>query len=541
MESETAAILGLPRRVHEIIYRYAGVPIDTEIHLNGSSDMLKVYQVRPRPPSLFASHALLPTCPRFYAEVSHLLFATNLILLKPAVPNDLRLLSSLRPRTLKIIQRLTVHLNSISGLPHEQCEKSFHGYISSCVGKPASRPLSLCAKDECLLDEWRLAISHVLEHATPHRLCLHVVCDCEDLQTARHVTAPISNSGIVLANCALRLARTHTPDLSREASTVAHRAMGVADLRHPFPFMRLPLELQRLVLMFTDLVTSLREVEWAPQLGYHFRLNWDSCSGGRQPYCGDVHHACRSINCWEKQQDGCFCQRYHSAYSRHCQRWLNHQSLLCVSRSFKEAADAVFFRQNRFVVRSKRGFDKAAKVTPRRIAPTIFFTSRANELRHLTYLELVFPPGDHDYLRPGEAAYPKWLDSIGLAAGALNLPHLTFFVVMADHHASGTNITHFRHHITRAQGNAIIEIYFRVIQPLARLKEGGLRRFFVSLAWPYRWTESGKSRLRTDKASVAREVAVLERQVEQAVMGSDYDSLAVGKANIPRTQWVHKY
>lgn len=532
----------LPSQVRSRILKLAGVPTNTEIHLNRSSDMLKAFNVRPKPPSLSSTHALLLTCRLLYYEVSTLLFANNLFFLKPAKPSDFRLLLQLRPRTLKLVRRLTIHLNSMSGLPHEQCEKSFDGLITSPVGKYARRPLSLRPEDESLLEEWQTAISHVLRYADPFELSLHVICDCKDLRTARYVTRPLWDSENALADCALRLGQKRVEELRREAALTAFHLMRKKTASEvPFPFMNLPPEVRRLVLQFTDLVTPLSEVEWAPSLGYHFRLNWDRCSNGRRPYCGEVHHACRYVNCWEVQQDGCFCQRYHSAYSSKCPCWLYPTPMFLVSRTFKQEATSVFFANNRFVIRSKRGFQNAAKYTPRRVAPTIFFHLLADNLRHLKYLELVFPPIDDDYLRTTDPAYPNWLDSIGFAADRLNLTQLTLFVVMADHHKTGTNITHFRYNMTPKQGNTIVNMYFRIIQPLQQLKDAGLNKFFVSLAWPWRWTESGKHRLRREKEVVAQEIADLEHRVEQAVMGDDYNSIVMGKQDIKRTQWVYRY
>jgi hypothetical protein len=153
-------------------------------------------------------------------------------------------------------------------------------------------------------------------------------------------------------------------------------------------------------------------------------------------------------------------------------------------------------------------------------------------------MEIVFPPFYDDYLRPHEAAYQDWLQTIEHVSGLLNLPMLTLRVYMADYILHGEHVADFRKTLTKEQGMTIIKMYARTLGPLSKLRENRLGQFFVHLAWPFAHT-----RFRRRNPTSAREQsAYLEQRIERLFMGDNYDRTVVqtkesGNSN---SQWLQE-
>ena len=388
-----------------------------------------------------------------------------------------------------------------------------------------------------------------MAHVQPFNLQLHLVCDVEDLEAAALAIEPLSGTQTLL-NCALRLCRQPDPLLQDLAQKTATRAMGryLDQREYPFRFSALPPELRRQVLEYTDLVTPLCEVEWNPEKGYYLRYSTWECDGsGDCPK--DLHVACQFRNCWEHSHIGCFCRRFHAAFSSNCHCWSPPTSLFLVSRLLLEGAQEVFFKRNRFVITPSAGCNHPATHTPNRLEASVFLTDvvPCPALRFLRFLELVFPPFEHDYLGPHEPAYKDWLQTLDHVKQHLSLPALTLRVYMADYLPPGegggggggqrTSPSLFRAHWTKEQGKTIVWSYLRILTPLARLK--GLKGFFAHLAWPFSSTGTGRRQWREDSGAVGRPMRCLEVRIERFVMGDGYDGAALeAKEGWRKSQWL---
>lgn len=150
-----------------------------------------------------------------------------------------------------------------------------------------------------------------------------------------------------LSSCKIRLAQDlKLRFLAEEASLVATR---VAVFRQkPFPFLRLPTEVQLTILSFTDVVTPHCEVEVDMAGKYTARDALPDLWEDHQRY----NHAIRFLRC-PQDDDMCLCRRVHSSYSN-CRCWVEPTSLFLVSKHFWGLANEVFFTHNRFVVMPPR-------------------------------------------------------------------------------------------------------------------------------------------------------------------------------------------
>ena len=530
------SFLCLPPAIRLQIYHQAGLVEDTDIDLNrrpGTQfwpwDCAKDFHF---------TFNLLLTCRTIYTEASSIVYQTNRFFIRYRDSQNLQALRKLTPNSLSSLAYLTVHLNIASCAIGESCfdfltpeALARHRYDKPL--RSSSRP-----SQEKIL-EWQSTARYVIAHVRPFNLQIHLVCDVEDLETAALVMEPLSSTQTLL-NCALRLCQQPDPLLHDLARKTATRAMGrcLDQIESSFRFMDLPTELRCQVLEYTDLVTPLCEVEWNPEKGYYLHYSWWKCGWDCDE---DMHHACRYRTCSNYSKLGCFCRRSHAAFSSKCHCWSPPTSLFFVCRALLEDAQSIFFAKNRFVITPSAGCNHPAEKTPNRLEISAFLTDvvPSNALRFLRFLEVVIPPFEDDYLGPHEPAYQDWLQTIDRIGEQLCLPMLTVRVYMAEYVPSGGEINFcFRGEMTKEEGMTILEMYARTLLPLSKL--GGLRRFFVHLAWPFRETRPGRQRLCHDLESVHEQIRIAEQRMERFVMGDGYDGSSLGKEELGDSQWLEE-
>ena len=209
-----------------------------------------------------------------------------------------------------------------------------------------------------------------------------------------------------------------------------------------------------------------------------------------------------------------------------------------------EDAREVFLSANRFVVVPEGEGGRVAirdvvSRSPERMPAATFLTQVVprDGLRHLRFLELVFPPFQTPWMLAHEPVYRQWLESIEIARDHLTLPALTVRVHFADRlsHDVPSSST-FRATMTKEQALEIYMSYARVVMPLKGLK--GLGKLFVHVAWPWEWTERGRWRRMEQRGAVEREVLSMERRLEKMVMGEGYESQRIGKEEVGMSQWM---
>lgn len=198
-----------------------------------------------------------------------------------------------------------------------------------------------------ILAERLETVEEIVPLIEPQTLELSFICDVADLETAEAIAASIDHFPI-LRSCDMRLARRPNKQIQRIAQQVAVRAIGQAPSpTFPFHFMDLPTELRLQILEYTDLIMPLKEVEWNPKDGYYLTYRTRGCERPYEPFwyprpiadCpptgnwvpdSDVtgwpvpipcdqdfyHYSCQFRECWQDAaESGCFCRRYHAAYT----------------------------------------------------------------------------------------------------------------------------------------------------------------------------------------------------------------------------------
>lgn len=529
------SLLCLSPAVRHRIYCAAGLITDSDIDLDRRAN------ADSWPPSadFELSYNLLLSCRTVYAEASSILYSTNRFFIRYRYSRSLRALRNLTAGSLSYLTHLTVHLNVTSCEIGEPCCMVYPGESRSC--REHDKPLRTSSRQHrAILSEWQSTATHARAHIAPSSLRLHFLCDVEDLEAAVRAVEPLLSIPTLL-DCNIRLSRHPDPPLQDLARKTATRATGYRadESCSSFPFLDLPQELRWQILEYTDLVTPLCEIEWNSRGRFFLRYSTWGC-GSIWDCPSDLHHACHFRNCWQYANVGCFCRRYHAAFSSKCHCWSPPTSLFLVCRPLLEDARAVFFMRNRFVITPSGGCNRPAESTPSRIEASIFLTDvvPSNALRFLRFLEVVFPPFDKDYLRPQEPAYQDWLQTIDHIKEKLHLPMLTLRVYMADHLPNGQGVTPFRNKMTKEQGIKVLKMYARSLVPLSKLR--GLNRFFAHLAWPFAWTQQGRRRRQENPESVQQEIVKMEQRFERIVMGNYYNSMSLGKKEQTNSQWLEE-
>ncbi|CZR60241.1 uncharacterized protein PAC_10137 [Phialocephala subalpina] len=525
------SLLSLPPVVRCQIYRDAGLICDSDVDFNGRLNAGSWPPSATPSTDFQISYNLLLTCRTVYTEASCILYSTNTFFIRYNDARSLEMLRNLTADSIALLTQLTVHLNVASCEKGQVCCKAHPGKSSLCLKH--DKPLG--TSSPAIISEWQNTARYILARIEPFRLRMYFVCDVDGLETAKYLVEPFRSTP-TLADCSIRLSEQPDPLLQDLAQEVATQAMGyqhrssLSQTQSAFRFLDLPRELRLQILEYTDLVTPLCEVEWNPESNFYLHYYRTGCGGSFEGYLDcpvDFHRACQFRNCWQADpwHVGCFCRRYHAAFSSKCHCWSPPASLFLICKKLREDAQAVFFARNRFIIVPPRGCTSPAESTPARLGISIFLTDiiPSQALPLLRSMEIVFPPFYDDYLRPHETAYQDWLQTIEHVSGLLNLPMLTLRVYMADYILHGEPVADFRKTLTKEQGMTIVKMYARTLRPLSKLRENGLGQFFARLAWPFAHTRFG---LRNP--TLAREQsAYLRRLIERLVMGDDYDSTVV--------------
>lgn len=431
-----------------------------------------------------------------------------------------------------------------------------------------------------LVRAWQGAVKHLLEHAKPGQLRLHVICHVgDDVARARAVVKPFEQFPGRLKELELCLADYASPDLlklARETVTWA-QAPDEEEARranHPFPFFNLPQEIRHHIFKYTGLVLPHRNVLWLPD-GHGFRRQyiWCECDG---TVCRerDLHYNQQFYRC-EVEED--FCASRNSSFSTSCK----HEaalSLLLASRALYQDAIAFFYASNRVTIAARGHPEQAISMRdPTRSPPpreddwsvpswdleesgsaeqvthdpTRLFIKHVGTaaLRHLRNIEIVLPrTTTRSSLDDKSSIYTEWREAVDLLAEHCNVAALTISIHIFTTRRYLRWPLSWTEDIRQTQS-------LRMLSPLTRLS--GLGRLFVFLEWPAHWS-SVRPRLDIDASGMPEKPSpgcgigehfipspepILmqeETQLERQVMGEQYDSFAVGKRELLPSPWLRR-
>lgn len=609
--------LDLPSAIRHRIYCEAGLVTDATLNALSPTKarIPNPYSLNWTTTDLKFSLGLFLTCRAINAEVSSLFFSTNQFVVGPKAQQiwaetTLDPLQCLVRSSRGRLRSLVVDLNVFRACHLGRYRDHGHPLDATSrrlVYSTGDYPLVSLSSDTERLDtakpidriikppfssnrltEWLDTAKAIGPLFKPQSLDLSLSCDVADLKTAEAVAASLEHFP-TLRCCDLRL--TYMPDAQIQgiAKQAAIRAVGQAPSpSSPFRFTDLPADLRLEILGYTDLITPLKEVEWNPKDGYYLRYRDSLCNTRYDPGLGSAtcpetgdwvpdhrvpcdkdfyHHSCQFRNCWRQDlaKRGCFCRRYHAAYSvsspRKCACWMPPQPLFLVCKQMYEDAQYIFFSHNRIIVTPTGGLYPDPEDPPVEVGlyPASIFLRAAlppSTLRYLRFLDIIFAPVNEE---PGndDPAFLEWKQTVEWARDKLDLPRLTLRVEIADYYGEKLHCK-FRPKLTH---NTILQIragYEATLRPLETLgspallvmssggeggghgdadgdgSEGkGLYRFFVHLANPYSDAERSQA------------CYGLEETVERRVMGEEYDGEKMGKWGVKQGEWKweidHRY
>ncbi|KAI1803277.1 hypothetical protein F4811DRAFT_350093 [Daldinia bambusicola] len=538
--------LDLPAPVRRRIYDYAGLFSGESIYLyslDRRHDELegvnhKAYTLENDAcdwcDRLHFTFHLLQTCRAIYAEVSAVVYSENRLLVpSDDMDNGLRILSNITPYACSKLTNLYVHLN----LPEGYCPRS---YILKGIKVEPILKSRIAA--------WKRAAEHVLAHSDPQKLRLHLSCEIySQTSIVPDVLAPLFNASGSLRDCAMNLGedKCNLYTMARQAAiTASYKPPTVLD--SPFRFLDLPQELQQAILKYTDLVTPSKEVRWAPQRGFYYRYPLDNLSVDY--YCSEVFRTCADSH----YELGTFCMRWPSSYSSRCRCWRPPQALFLVSRAVYETARVIFYSQNRVVVMPIVGLWTGRSPLLAGLETSTFITKslRPDTLSHLRYLELVCPPfRADDPSKPSDAvSHVHWQHTIDYLRTHSNLSVLTIAIYMTRYelprydrissiHSPLVNAEMFVENVL-AMGrdkDLALGTYLDIVLPFQSLTR--LKRFFVFIEWAGRHCFRN---VQLDR-NINCHLSEAETWLEQKVMGSEYDSRALGKMAVRPSQWLQTF
>lgn len=532
--SYALSFLDLPYQVRRYIYLLAGLVRYCPININQegprarhcvrkgdlTSDdacyfesrkfMGKLYEIDCRP----ACHcpplpfSLLSISRALSEEVAHILYSENSFTISRSGSWGLKPLRNLSIAALSSLRFLAVRLNHCeciyqAAFPSLRMSQGpeFQGLFQChplCQEYAVhDHPLrSRRRQHAAILQEWQDIVGKLKSHCQLDSLRLDLVCDAQDMNTARDVVEILSPIPY-LGACSIRLSRNpswHRADLARlTACRLVCGLPGGTEQRRPKTY-RLPTEILAHVLQYSEIVAPF-DLEWSADRGL---VPFDCCT------------KCTAT------LDFCACSYYHGAYSSTCTCWRLPLHIFLVSHQVYEISKRIFYQRNHFIIlpNNCRLDDLGSSLG---VLPGV-----TEWIRRL-------PPGTGKLLRslslvislPGyvlSTTYTRlladWEDTLSLLATAYDTKRLALSLVMGHKRELGRGI----------EPDALLRRSYQAwIEPVRRMYE--LRDLFVYLQWPHYTRAEGTARF--------------SAELEKEILGTGYNSSRRGKwARIPRL-WYH--
>ncbi|KAH6629986.1 hypothetical protein B0J18DRAFT_474564 [Chaetomium sp. MPI-SDFR-AT-0129] len=367
-----------------------------------------------------------------------------------------------------------------------------------------------------LLDEWCRTVQHLSSRIRPDVLELALVCDLDHTLAdsealATKLVEPLTSLPR-LRQCQIRLSRSRKAgalaEIARRAVLKACRSPE-AELHTPSPspgatgFHSLPRELRLQTLEYTDLIIPPRERHYVRcYLRDHYLCQFSG-------YARFIFHSQNRFVVSDSLAAPCpyfpLDILANSPWHEHTPDWAEYLSI-----GLGEAPPPSSYPAERL----------AASEFLRDVVPT-------GSLNHLRFLELVFPPYNHDCW-PDDAhpALVDWAATIDWLQDKLNTNKLTLRFTVAGSEFWPPHDTDKRVGVTQEQGNRVLAGYDRVARPLGRLgrREGGLARFHADLSSPWMWFGWVNDEYIHTGERPDINLGQLNEHVERLVLGDRYDT-----------------
>lgn len=386
------------------------------------------------------------------------------------------------------------------------CSRTDHRYCD-CKKLSAQHPFRRLGFQKFILPAWKKCVHQLA--LSPHisKLDLTVLYDPHNSEEIELILKPLRR--LRIRKCTLRLSSIYDQQLEVTAREAVYDITG--QTREPFRLLDLPTELRQHILSFTDLVTPFRDVEWSPS-SYSLQ---DSLRR---------RHACRR---------GILCRNHNTVYPG-CDCFRSPLPLFLVCRTLLKDARHVFYSSNRFVVVS--GFipapDQSTSLQVGRFGAAKFLTDYVPReyLGSLRNVEILFSGTKYNHL---EGIHPEsvqdWDRAIQYAAP--HLKRLNLSVYLGYEYCPYRDPVRTEESLSTSQ-NAIFDIHRHIVRPLQRLR-ACLDDFSVDSSSPFQGSDEETRAIRP----LLREQ---ERRLEVLVMGSGYESVAIGESGRKKGRWLMK-
>jgi hypothetical protein len=532
--SRALSFLDLPYKVRHYIYLLAGLVRYCPINMNQegprarhclskgdlTSDdtcyfesrkfMGKLYELDCKP----ACHcpplpfSLLSVSRALSEEVAHILYSENSFTISRSGPWGLKPLRNLKITALSSLRFLAIRLNHcecIYNLPFPSLRMSqgpeFQGLFRChplCQEYAVhDSPLrSRWRQHAAILQEWQDMVGKLNSHCQLGSLRLELVCDTQDMDSARDVVeilSPIRNLGA----CSIRLSRNPSWQHSALARLTARRLVSGfprATAQEKPRTYHLPTEILTRILEYSEIVAPF-DLEWSADQGL---VPLDCCT------------KCTAT------LDFCACSFYHGAYSSTCTCWRLPLHIFLVSHQVYEISKRIFYERNHFIILPNKGrldnLESSQGVLPaltewvKRLPP-----GTGNLLRSLG---LVISLPDSVLSSSYTRLLADWEDALLLLLTACDMKRLTLSLFMGHKREFGRG----------PEPDALLRSSYQALsEPVRRMYD--LQNLFIYLQWPFYTTAAG-----TIQCSA---------ELEKEILGTGYHSSRRGKwARLPRL-WYH--
>lgn len=486
--------------------------IDTELCLQRQYE--KEHPPDPLPISL------LLVCKVVSQEAQEVLYRRNCFAISQREPGELRGLERLNALAIQNLRTLIIHLTPCTCLaPHciRTPRQSPHVAASfdilafaSCFASPRSqshdRKLSTKSRsDRHRLAEWERICRRLAEHVVPGQLSLYLISHVESMPAAKCILQPLLELP-TLRECGICLGPpSHTcyAELRDLAAAVVPRLTATVALapQKPFPFLRLPRELQLQILAYSPLVQEASVYIINGKLSRHCYMH--SCDDACLTFDDDEVGLALAGFCTKQ------CAAFRTGCrNASCATYFAQVSL--INKSLADLATDVFFSYNAFRINTwNANFVSQDNIN---LAGMHTFLDRlsSHALGRMRRLTLLLPPVGDPSLVDISLDWRSWQASIEVLANKATLPLLSLTVKIGscdDEHVGFA---------TRALSTVrIMQVYEEeVVRPLIQLR--ALKLLFLFVPCPF-GRDNEEARLQ------------VERRLEQMVMGVDYNAYSVGK------------
>ena len=515
---------------------------------------------------------LLLVCRTVRQEVTKILYGSNYFCISREPPRGLSMLERLSDLALQSLRVLVVRLNDCfpdENWPYCYCTRwAFRGRHPEHLPSPLG---NVSRFDRGVLSQWKRICSLLQTHVAARQLKLYVICDCADIETAREVTRSMEILP-TLADCAIRIALDRKPELIDLAEkTVWQLLRPTKPATSSSYLIHLPDELLLEILKSTQLVGPSRYVRWSAEMVMHRQHRQTICdiplcnemfppypecwlslpelvpSRNKCPpidfriktiyassYCEAHHYEGADERKW-KYRKMKFCPNNYSAFAIHCPCDQSSLSPFLVSRRFRRLAIETFYGANTFLLmpypqRCRYGEDYREGAREGEPLSCFLQAIPQHAISFLRHIIIVFPTIKPGMFETEDENWLKWRTAISTLYGAAAVDKLSLEIYFTDIHPS------FYPHRNDVFSDADREwyaadyqvemflTYLRVSKALHCLATRKLRCLGFHVCWP------PLDRFKHERRE-------LERFLEEAVMGIEYDAAASGKTMTERFWW----